>query len=243
MRRLRSELRLLLIVFPAVLLIGRLFEFLLSSEVIEAAVRHQRDLMSDLGKFTPFELIAHIWDSIWVNILIVLGHPYVPWEEADGIVGYVAQFAPLIYRLPIALVFAIWTTVASVWDTETVLASVLVTLSFIAAVFIGIAVSEQARFGSKYGFWGIIPGCAVVYAAGTLLCGVLWGLVWVGGSVFGWFTDLAGYCMVCGGAVTAGWLFAVEYAGFRGAHAAERLLEPHAAPAKPSEPKNKAEMG
>jgi hypothetical protein len=222
--RLRAELWIAFIVFPAVLLLGRLFESFLSPETIAAAQHQQQALMSDLAAFTPVELVERIWGSIVTSVETLVNIRY-SWEESDSVWQYLAQFLPLIYRLPIALVFAVWITVASIWDNETILASVLATISFILAIIIGIAVADQGRFGDKWGFWGFVPGVLVVFLAGTLICSLLWGLVWVGMTVFGWLTELAGYSLLGGGILSAGYVVVVQYAGFRAGRAAEGMLK------------------
>ena len=199
---LRRELRLALLIFPATFVIGFVAQFLFSQAMQQAALQHQRQLLSDLGLFTPLVLpkvIAAAAVGAWSD-----------WVAHSQRVGWFIGF----FYLPLHTISIIFRVVGSAWETQTVLGAGIVTAAFLTAA--PIVVGGMDLKG------GILTGVALALLIGSVLCTLLWALVWLGLQVFGGLTVLAGYCALIAGA-TSGVVSA--YVSFRASRFTEQRLE------------------
>jgi hypothetical protein len=220
--RVRKELWLGLVIFPATFAIGKAIESLLSEQGVRSAVTAQARFMADLASFTPFTFVGRIRESVAAMATIVIGTP-PDLSSIDSIGAFLVHLLPFIIKLPFLVIATPLGVIGSVWQNDTWLATIIVTLTFLLAVPAGIAIA--GKWAEEMGFLGLIPVTIAIYLVGTLVCTFFWGVTWVGLTIFGWITSFAGYCTLCGGFVTAGYVVFAQYAGFRAAHTAENALK------------------
>ncbi|CAN5296519.1 hypothetical protein BH10PSE9_BH10PSE9_24290 [soil metagenome] len=221
-KRVRKELWLGLVIFPATFAIAKAIELLLSEQGVRSAVAAQARFIADLASFTPLTFVGRIWESVAAMATIVIG-TLPDFTDIDSIGAFLARMLPFIIKLPLLVIATPIGVIGSVWQNDTWLATVIVTLTFLLAVPTGIAIA--GKWAEGMGFWGLVPVTIAIYLVGTLICTFFWGVTWFGLTIFGWITSFAGYCTLCGGFVTAGYVAFAQYAGFRAAHSAENVLK------------------
>ncbi len=221
-RRLRREV-VLLAIFLVTLAIGRAFELLLSQEALRAATEYQRQLITDLYAFTPVTFLHHVWQSVVTLVATLVAdrlpdftHP----QSVAELVGHVIRFLAL---LPLVVAGTVFGVIASIWQSETILASILVTLTFIVAIPIGLGlVIDRAEQLGRV--WGSLLAAGSIYLSATLACTVLWAITWLGLALFGWVTAFAGYCTLGSGVLAGAFAFGVRYVDFRAARSADSAI-------------------
>ncbi len=229
---LRNELYLGLVIFPVTFAIGKGFELFASPDTLDAATRYQSAFVTDLSSFTPVTFVGRIWEINREMALVVVGK-WPDFTDIDSVMAALLHALPFLLKLPLLIFVSILSVLLSFWSNDTLLASILVTLTFIVAIPLGIALA--GAFAEGMGLWGLVPTTAAIYLVGTVACTILWGITWAGITLFGWFTEVAGLCTVGGGFAAAIYFVGVQYAGFRAAHSAEKVLN-----REPDQPKDEA---
>ncbi len=225
-----KELRLALLIFPATLLIGKAFEVFASPEVVTAAATYQQAFMTDLWSFTPVTLLVRIWQAIADMASMVVGK-WPDFSNVDSVMAAVGHVLPWLIKLPFLVIVSVLGVIWSVWQNDTLLAGVIVTITFVIAIPLGITLAMTLG-AEDMGYWGLVPTTVAIYLVGTVTCTIFWGVTWVGLTVFGWFTQFAGLCTAGSGFAAAIYFVGIQYAGFRTAHSAEKALSKEAEASK-----------
>ena len=227
---LRRELRLALLIFPATLLIGKAFEVFASPEVVTATATYQQAFMSDLWSFTPVTFLLRIWQVIADMALLVVGK-WPDFSNTNSIMDAFVHAVPYLIKVPFLVIGSVLGVFLSVWQNDTLLAGIIVTITFVIAIPLGISLAMSVG-AEEMGFWGLVPTTVAIYLVGTITCTIFWAVIWVGLTVFGWFTQFAGLCTAGSGFIAGIYFVGIQYAGFRTAHSAEKALSREAEDSK-----------